>query len=219
MVGQKNESRMMKIDLKKKLKHLYAPSPKEVVIVNVPEFQFVMIDGRMRSGETPASSQDFQDAMHALYGISFTLKFMSKLRDKNPIDYTVMALEGLWWTHSGKFDFKRKDQWKWTMMIMQPNHITEQMYQDALDKVKEKKVNPTLSRARFDSFQEGLCMQTMHIGPYDDEPQTIERMNAFAKENGYRPHGKHHEIYLGDPRRCKPERLKTILRNPVVKIA
>ena len=97
---------MKKIDLKKKLKHLYAPSPKEVVIVDIPKFQFVMVDGRMKSGEIPETSQAFQNAMRALYGISFTLKFMSKLRDKNPIDYTVMALEGLWWTHSRKFDFK-----------------------------------------------------------------------------------------------------------------
>ena len=105
------------------------------------------------------------------------------------------------------------------MMIMQPDHITEQMYKDALDKVKTKKDNPALSRARFKSFHEGLCMQIMHIGPYADEPETIAKMNAFAKENGYRLHGKHHEIYLGDPRRCKPERLKTILRHPVKKIA
>lgn len=210
---------MKKSDLKKKFKHLYAPSAKKVEIVDVPEFQFVMIDGRMQPGETPETSQDFQDAMYALYGMSFTLKFMSKQRKNNPIDYTVMTLEGLWWTDSDEFDFRRKHQWKWTMMIMQPDHITEQMYQKALHKVKEKKDNPALSRARFESFHEGLCMQTMHIGPYAHEPRTIDKMNAFAEENGYKLCGKHHEIYLGDPRRCKPERLKTILRHPVEKRA
>jgi len=210
---------MNKIDLKKKLKHLYAPSAKRVMIVDVPKLQFVMVDGRMKPGETPETSEAFQDAMHALYGISFTLKFMSKLSEKNPVDYTVMALEGLWWTDPGSFDFKRKDQWQWTMMIMQPDHITDQMYQEALHKVTEKKDNAALCRTRLESFQEGVCIQTMHVGPYGDEPGTISKMNAFAKENGYRLRGKHHEIYLGDPRRCNPERLKTILRHPVEKEA
>lgn len=210
---------MKKIDLKKKFMYLYAPSSKKVEIVDIPAFQFVMIDGRMQPGETPETSQGFQDAMHALYGISFTLKFMSKKRDDNPIDYTVMALEGLWWTDSDEFDFKRKDQWQWTMMMMQPDHITERMYLDALHAVKEKKDNPALSRIRFESFQEGLCMQIMHIGPYNDEPKTIDKMYTFATENGYKLCGKHHEIYLGDPRRAKPARLRTILRQPIEKAA
>jgi hypothetical protein len=208
---------MTKIDLKKELKYLYAPSAKKVEIVDVPEFHFVMVDGGIQPGETPEASQEFQDAMGALYGVSYTLKFMSKQRETNPIDYTVMALEGLWWTESGEFDFNKKEDWKWTMMILQPEHITEEMYQEALQQVKEKKENPALSRIRFEGFHEGLSMQIMHIGPYAEEPRTIEKMMTFAQENGYRLRGKHHEIYLGDPRRAKPERLKTILRHPVEK--
>ena len=208
---------MNKIDLKKELKYLYAPSTKKVEIVDVPKFKFVMVDGGIRPAETPETSQEFQDAMGALYGVSYTLKFMSKLRETNPIDYTVMALEGLWWTESGEFDFNKKEEWKWTVMILQPEHITEEMYQEALQQVKEKRENPALSKIRFESFHEGLCMQIMHIGPYAEEPRTIEKMTAFAQENGYRLRGKHHEIYLGDPRRTKPERLKTILRHPVEK--
>lgn len=206
---------MKKIDLKKELKHLYVPSAKNVEVVNVPKFNFVIVDGRIEPGQTPATSQEYQDAIGALYGASYTLKFMSKLREMNPIDYTVMALEGLWWTDPGEFDFNKKDEWKWTMMIMQPEHITEEMYQGALCNLKEKQENLALSKIRFESFHEGLCMQIMHIGPYAEESRTVEKMNAFAQENGYNLCGKHHEIYLGDPRRCKPERLRTVLRHPV----
>ena len=210
---------MKKTDLRKDLKHLYAPSAKKVEIVNVPELKFVMVDGRIEPGETPETSQAFQDAIGALYGASYTLKFMSKLRDQDPIDYPVMALEGLWWSDSGDFDFNRKDEWKWTVMIMQPDHITEKMYEEALKQLREKKDNPALSKVRFESFREGLCIQTMHIGPYAEEPQTIDRMMAFARENGYAIRGKHHEIYLGDPRRARPDRLRTILRHPIEKTA
>jgi hypothetical protein len=206
---------MKKIDLRKELKYLYAPSAEKVEIVDVPKFDFIMIDGKIQPGETPATSQEFQDAIDALYGASYTLKFMSKLRKTNPIDYTVMALEGLWWTDSGEFDLNKKDEWKWTMMIMQPEHITEEMYLEALQKLKDKKETPALSKTRFESFHEGLCIQIMHIGPYAEEPRTIEKMKTFAQENGYSLRGKHHEIYLGDPRRAKPETLRTILRHPV----
>lgn len=208
---------MNKIDLKKKFKYLYAPSAKKVEVVDVPNLKFVMIDGRIEPGKTPETSQEFQDAMGALYGASYTLKFMSKLRESDPIDYTVMALEGLWWTDSGDLDFNKPDEWKWTLMMMQPDHITEEMVQEALQQLRKKRDNPAISRLCFENFHEGLCMQIMHIGPYSEEPRTIEKMMAFARENGYALRGKHHEIYLGDPRRAKPERLKTILRHPIEK--
>ena len=210
---------MKKIDLRRELKALYAPCAKKVEIVDVPEFKFVMIDGAIEPDETPQTSKSFQDAIGALYGASYTLKFMSKLRKSNPIDYKVMALEGLWWTDAGQFDINKKDNWKWTMMIAQPEHITEEMFHEALRNLKEKKDNPALSKARLESFWEGRCVQIMHIGPYGEEPRTIEKMAAFAGENGCRLCGKHHEIYLGDPRRCAPERLKTILRHPIKSIA
>jgi hypothetical protein len=207
---------MKKIDLKKEYKHLYLPSPKKVEIVDVPPFNFVMVDGRIEEGESPESSDSFQEAMMALYGLAYTLKFASKLRETNPIDYTVMALEGLWWSASGTFEIEKKGDWKWTMMIMQPAHITVEMFQQAREEVRKKKGDSAaLSEARFDRFHEGLSVQIMHIGPYSKEPATIERMNAFAEENGYDLRGKHHEIYIGDPRRAKPENLKTVLRHPV----
>ncbi len=206
---------MEKLDLKKTLKHLYLPSSKEVQIVDVPAFKFLMIDGQIEPGESPETSEQFHEAMRALYGLSYTLKFMSKRRATDPIDYTVMALEGLWWTEGGGFDFDRMEDWQWTMMILQPDHITQKMYQEALQQQREKNDNPALSKARFEDFHEGLSMQIMHIGPYSEEPRTIEKMMAFADENGYALRGVHHEIYIGDPRRAKPERLKTVLRHPV----
>ena len=206
-----------KLDLKKQYKHLYAPSARQVALVEVPEFNFVMVDGVIQADETPENSQDYQNAMGALYGASYTLKFLSKLRKRNPIDYTVMALEGLWWTDSGEFDFTKKEPWKYTVMMMQPEHITVEMLQEALEQLAKKRPNPALGRLRFERFREGLCVQIMHVGPYAEEPGTIAKMHAFAQENGYRLCGKHHEIYLGDPRRAKPEKRKTVLRHPIEK--
>lgn len=206
---------MRKLDLKKELKHLYAPSSREVQIVDVPAFNFIVIDGAIEPGEQPDTSAAFRDAMQALYGMAYTLKFMSKQDDENPVDYVVMALEGLWWAEDGEFDFRRKDDWCWTLMIMQPDHITPEMYREALQELRQRRDDPVLSRMRFESFHEGLSMQIMHVGPYAEEPRTVSKMKSFAEENGYRLRGKHHEIYLGDPRRAKPENLRTILRHPV----
>jgi hypothetical protein len=208
---------MKKLDLKKELKYLYAPSASKVEIVDVPNFNFAMIDGEIEPGQTPGTSREYQDTIGALYGASFTLKFMSKLRKKNPIDYPVMALEGLWWTESGEFDFNKKEPWKWSMMIMQPQDITNEMFQEALTQVRKKRDSPALSKIRLEAFHEGLSMQIMHVGPYSEEPRTIAKMHDFARENSYTVRGKHHEIYLGDPRRAKPEKLRTILRHPIAK--
>lgn len=210
---------MIKLDLRKELKYLYAPSAKKVEIVEVPRFQFAMIDGQIEAGEGPSTSASFQEALQALYGISYTLKFTAKLRKENPIDYPVMALEGLWWVKSGEFSFERKEDWLYTLMMLQPDFISAEMYAEALEQLRKKRGdNPSLAKMRLESFEEGLSMQIMHIGPYADEPATIEKMDAFARENGYRPRGKHHEIYLSDPRRAEPARLKTVLRHPIEKM-
>jgi hypothetical protein len=211
---------MLKLDLKKDLKYLYAPSAKKVEIVQVPRFKFAMIDGQIEADQGPSTSASFQEALQALYGISYTLKFTSKLRKENPIDYPVMALEGLWWVKSGEFSFERKEDWLYTLMMLQPDHITEEMYQEGLAQLRKKRGdNPSLAKMRLETFEEGLSIQIMHIGPYADEPATIAKMDAFARENGYRLHGKHHEIYFGDPRRAAPEKLKTVLRHPIEKIS
>jgi hypothetical protein len=156
---------MEKLDLKKQLKHLYAPSAKEVTLVDVPEMQFVMLDGELAAGEGPDESEDFQNAFGALYGISYTLKFMSKQREKDPIDYTVMAMEGLWSVPSGQFDFNRVEPWVWTLLMMQPDHITDEMYEEALEKLRAKRDNPAVDRLRFERWCEGPSVQIMHLGP------------------------------------------------------
>jgi len=210
---------MPKMDLRKELKHLYAPSAKQVALVDVPEFQFAQIDGAIEPGQAPGTSPAFEQALAALYGITYTLKFMSKLRADDPIDYTVMALEGLWWVEEGEFDITQPGNWRWTMMILQPDHITPAMFAEGLAQLRKKRGDsPALDKLRLARFHEGLALQIMHIGPYANEPATIARMDAFAQEKGYRMIGKHHEIYLGDPRNAAPEKLKTILRHPVALI-
>ena len=207
-----------KLDLRKQFKHLYKPSAKKVEVVDVPRFQFVMIDGTIEAGYGPSDSPTFQEAMQAIYGAAYTLKFMSKQRSQDPIDYPVMASEGLWWTMDGAFNFERQDNWAYTLMVMQPEHITPEMLQEALAQLRRKRGDqPVFSQLRLEHFHEGLSVQIMHVGPYSEEPATIAKMHAFARENGYTLRGKHHEIYLGDPRRAKPENLKTVLRHPVQK--
>jgi hypothetical protein len=176
-----------------------------------------MVDGEIEPGVLPGDSPAFQQALEVLYGISYTLKFASKLRKENPIDYTVMALEGLWWVEAGIFDIRKADNWHWTAMIMQPDHINADMFQDGLEQLRKKKPSPAIDKLRLETFNEGLSIQIMHIGPYADEPGTIDKMDAFAEEHGYSLRGKHHEIYLGDPRRADPAKLKTVLRHPVVR--
>lgn len=214
---------MKTLDLKKEFKHLYQPSPKKVEIIQVPRLQFAMIDGAIEKGSEPGKSPMFAEATQALYSISYTLKFMLKKRKTNPIDYPVMALEGLWWVEDGTFDIFRKDNWFYTLMILQPDVITQDSFAEGLEQVRKKKGdNEMLSKLRLADFEEGLCVQTMHIGPYATEPATVERMQVFAQENGYqdciRLGGKHHEIYLGDPRKADQAKLKTVLRHPIAKL-
>jgi hypothetical protein len=209
---------MAKLDLKKELKAFYSASAKKVELVDVPRFQFAMIDGQIEPGLMPGTSPSFAEAMQALYGVSYTLKFMLKQRKNDPVDYPVMALEGLWWVEGGEFIFGQKDCWAYTVMILQPEPVTTDLFTEALSQLRKKKGDqPGLARLRFEAFHEGPAVQIMHVGPYATEQATIEKMDAFAHENGYQMHGKHHEIYLGNPLRAQPEKLKTILRHPVMK--
>jgi hypothetical protein len=216
---------LVKLDLKKQLKHLYQPSAGKVAVVDVPEMQFAMIDGQIEPLRSPGDSPQFSAAVGALFGLSYTLKFMSKKRLVEPIDYPVMSLEGLWTTPQGGADYAETKEWLWTLMIMQPGHITPEMFSEALVALKAKLAKQgkdggdpaVFDRMRLERFTEGLCVQAMHAGPYLDEPRTLEKMNVFAAANGYGFHGRHHEIYMGDPRTAKPENLRTVLRHPVAK--
>jgi len=210
------------LDLKKQFKYLYQPSAKKIETVRVPNLQFAMIDGAIEKGQAPGTSPLFAESTQALYGLSYTLKFMLKKRKTNAIDYPVMALEGLWWVEDGFFDITVKDNWFYSLMIMQPEVITKELFEEAREQVRKKKGDsPLLSKVKLEYFEEGLCVQTMHIGPYATEPATIDRMKEFMKENGLQdnvgPNGKHHEIYMSDPRKAAPEKMKTVLRHPVVK--
>ncbi|MEW5986965.1 MAG: GyrI-like domain-containing protein [Chloroflexota bacterium] len=200
---------MPKIDFKKEYKHLYNPPAKQITVVDVPPLNFLMADG---AGD-PNTSADFQAAMMALYGVSYTLKFMLKGGDTP--EYTIMPLEALWWnTAEGRLDLGDKTTWQWTVMILQPSFITEAMVDEAghqLEKKKEITLPPTF---RLGTYTEGRAVQIMYIGPYADEGPTIERLHQFIREQGCELRGKHHEIYLGDPRRTAPEKLKTVIRQP-----
>lgn len=204
---------MKKIYFKKELKNLYNPSFKEAMVIDVPKMNFLMTDGE---GD-PNIAKEFKDAVEALYAVSYTLKFMIK-KGKDDIDYGVLPLEGLWWTNGpDEFSLERKDLFKWIVMIMQPKYVTQDLCAEAVEQVGKKKSLPALSKMEFKSFDEGLSVQIMHIGPYSAEGPTIEKLHKFAHEKEYELVGKHHEIYLSDPRKAAPEKMKTILRHPVRK--
>jgi len=213
---------MEKIDFKKKFKELYKPSVKKESIVDVPKMNYLMIDGE---GD-PNNSQEFEAALESLYGLSYTLKFLFKNKEKPKgyFEYVVPPLEGLWWMKEGvpkdllMLQQSKKD-WRWTLMIMLPDFYTKNMIDEAKGILAKKKNPIALEKLYVDSLEERLSVQIMYIGPYKDEMPTIEKMHRFASDNGYKLRGKHHEIYLSDPRRTVPEKLKTILRHPVVKIA
>lgn len=205
---------MDKVDFKKELQYLYNPSSREFSVVEAPEMQFLMVDGHGDPNTAPA----YQEAVEALYAVAYKLKFMSKKHLEK--DYVVAPLEGLWWAADMEtFTLKRdKSAWDWTMMIMQPEWITPEMFTQAVDEVQKSKDAPALSKVRLERYAEGLSVQILHIGSYDAEAPTLERLHReFIPQNGYVETGKHHEIYLGDPRKVAPEKLKTVLRQPVVR--
>jgi hypothetical protein len=214
---------MKTLDLKKQFKHLYQPSAKKIEAAQVPNLQFAMIDGAIEKGSEPGKSSAFAEATQALYSISYTLKFTFKKRKTNAVDYPVMALEGLWWVEDGKFDIRVKDNWFYTLMIMQPDVVTQEIFEEARGEVRRKKGDSAmLNTVRLAHFEEGLCVQTMHIGPYATEPATIDRMKEFMEENGLKDSvgpigGRHHEIYISDPRKAAPDKMKTVLRHPVLR--
>ena len=203
---------MTKTDFKKTLKHLYKP-PRRFVTVDVPEMQFVMVDGH---GD-PNTTQHYKDAVESLYAVAYKIKFMSKKGLEK--DYTVPPLEGLWWAEDMEtFITRDKSQWDWTMMIMTPDWISAEFFADAVGQVRKAKDPTAINKVRLERYHEGQSVQIMHIGSYDDEGPVLSQMHSdFIPNNGYVENGKHHEIYLSDPRRVTPEKLKTVLRQPIKK--
>ncbi|MDP2402168.1 MAG: GyrI-like domain-containing protein [Actinomycetota bacterium] len=202
---------MDKLDLKKELKHLYLPSAKQIVAVDVPPMSFLMLDGEGDPNTSPA----YGDAVEALFGLSYAIKFAVK---KGPlaIDYGVMPLEGLWWADDMS-DFVTGDRtrWKWTMMIMQPQFVTRELVEETREAVLKKKNPVALPAVRFETFTEGAAAQTMHVGPFTEEGPVIERVHDFIEQAGHERAGKHHEIYLTDIRKADPAKWKTVIRQPM----
>jgi hypothetical protein len=206
---------MTKNDLKKQHKHLYNPPMDEVVVVDVPPISFLMIDG---VGD-PNTAAEYREAVGALYALAYGLKFAVKKRDP-ALDYVVMPLEGLWWVDDMRqFSVHDKASWKWTMMIALPDYVTADLFGEVQAQVAQKKPSVAIRDVRFESFREGTAAQIMHIGPYAAEEPTVAKVHAFINEHGYTLSGKHHEIYLKDPQKTAPERLQTIVRQPMVQEA
>lgn len=187
-------------------------SPKQAPeILTIPRMQFLMIDGK---GD-PNTSKRFQAAVATLYGLVYGLKFTRKRAKKAP-DFTIGPLEGLWWSETGKpFEVGKKDDWLWTLLLWVPDVITKSAFQAQLAILKVKKPDLLWDSVRLEHFEEGVVVQMLHVGPYATEPATVDLMHSYAKQQGYAPSGKHHELYLGDPRRSSPEKLRTIVRHPI----
>ncbi|MBP5443301.1 MAG: GyrI-like domain-containing protein [Treponema sp.] len=209
----------MAFDYKKEYKEFYLP-PKKAQIVDLPKMQFVAVRGK---GNPNDEDGEYQSALNLLYGISYTIK-MSKMGDhriKGYFDYVVPPLEGLWWQEGiDGIDYSRKEDFNWISMIRLPDFVSESDFEWAKKSLHDKKGLDS-TRAEFFTFTEGCCVQIMHLGSYDDEPATVKAMDDFVAANSYTLDFSktrlHHEIYLSDPRKCAPEKLKTVIRHPVRK--
>ena len=206
---------MKTLDLIKEYQQFYLQPKNTISLVQVPKMNFLMIDGK----GSPNNNPDYSDALGALYGIAYTLKFAVK---KGPLqtDYKVMPLEGLWWTEDmSEFTLEDRDNWLWRMMIMVPGLVTSEMAAQSIEDVRKKKNPPRLDEVRFESFEEGLSAQIFHSGPYGEaERPSVDKLHAYLNKNGYKLRGRHHEIYFNTPLRTDPSRLKTIIRQPAEKV-
>jgi len=202
---------MENLDLKKQWRNLYHPPTGETTFVRVPPLTYLMVDGQ---GD-PNKSKAFEQAVEALYSLSYTLKFSLK-KSPRAINYGVMPLEGLWWADDPRAFFETdKSTWKWTAMILQPEFISHANVDAAFEEVRRKKNPVALDRVRFETLYEGESVQTLYLGPFSEEAPTIQRMHDAIHAAGKELYGKHHEIYLSDPRRTAPAKLRTILRQPM----
>jgi hypothetical protein len=205
---------MLKLDYKKAFKMFYSAAVGKPVFVQVPSFRYLMIDG---TGD-PNTAVAAREAIETLFPMAYAIKF--KIKKELKIDYSVMPLEGLWWADDmNSFLTACKAEWKWTYMINQPEVVDEDIYKQVMFEVNKKKNLPAFSRLRFEILEEGYSAQIMHIGSFSEEGKKISILHNYILENGYKINGlanKHHEIYLSDYRKTAPEKLKTIIRQPVM---
>lgn len=201
---------MLQLDLKKEYKQLFNPSAKTPALVEVPKLQYLMLDG---TGD-PNNTAAYQPKVETLFSLAYTLKFM--LKKAGTLDYGVTSLEGLWWVEDySQFSLAERTNWLWTLLILQPEQVTPAHLAEAAAEVERKKGLELVHQVRLESLEEGTAAQVMHLGPYAAEEPTVKRLHEFITENGYELTGKHHEIYLSDPRRAAPEKMKTVIRQPV----
>jgi len=199
-----------KVDFKRELRELYS-ARRDATFVEVPELQFAMVDGHGDPNDAP----EYAEAVQALFSVSYTARFALK-RAPDGLDYGVMPLEGLWWAKDmSAFTAGDKSSWDWTMMIMQPAQVTRAVFEDARVAASRKKSLPAIDRLRLQPFNEGRSAQLLHVGPYAAEGPTIQRLHTFIADHGCELGGQHHEVYLNDPSRTAPEKLRTIIRQPV----
>ena len=207
----------MAFDFKKEYKEFYMP-PKKPSIVTVPKMNYIAVRGQ---GDPNPEESEYKQAIGLLYGIAFTIK-MSKMgshKIDGYFDYVVPPLEGFWWQEGViGVDYSRKDDFNWISVIRLPDFVTREDFEWAVEEATKKK-KTDFSKVEFFTYDEGLCVQCMHIGPYDDEPATVELMHNFMEEQGYElditDERMHHEIYLSDARKVSQEKLKTVIRHPI----
>jgi hypothetical protein len=200
-----------KLDLRKQFENLYNASPDSSRLLEVPPLLYLMVDG---AGD-PNTSVAYQLAIESLYAVAYRMKHALGRADR-PVDYTVMPLEGLWWADdSSAFSSGRRDAWKWTLMLMVPDLVSLELFGHAIAELEQRRPLALLHQVRLERLCEGTCAQTLHLGPYANVPATIARLHAYVEERQCDPCGRHHEIYLDDPKRIPPERLRTIIRQPV----
>jgi hypothetical protein len=228
MAASESTNRIAKLDYKKEFKDLYLPKTTPTII-EVPRMTFIMVEGK---GDPNQGNGAYSDSMEILYGLSWTIK-MSKMSGQQPegyFEYVVPPLEGLWWIRGFVFKgfaISDKSAFNWISMIRQPEFVTQDVFKWAKTALAKKKPSINFESTRLEVFEEGLCAQIMHKGSYDDEPRSIQKLDAFIAEQGYAPDisdqeeafpllRRHHEIYLGDPRKTKPENLKTVIRHPIL---
>ena len=203
---------MKKVNHIKELSHIYTQPKKKISLVDAPPLNFLMING---TGD-PNDNPDYSEAVSALYSVAYKLKFAIK-KGPQAIDYKVMPLEGLWWAEDMTlFTLENRSNWHWSMMIMQPEYITEDLFRTTVTSMREMKELPKLDDLRFETYHEGISMQIFHLGPYGEgERETINKLHTYIETEGYQRVGKHHEIYFNSPLRTASENLKTIIRQPV----
>lgn len=207
----------MAFDYKKEYKEYYLP-PKKTQIITIPSMNFIAVRG---TGDPNEENGVYKESIGLLYGIAYTIKMskMGKHKIQGYFDYVVPPLEGFWWQEGSRgVDYSQKETFQWISLIRLPEFVTEETFQWAVKEATVKK-QADFSNVEFLTYEEGLCVQCMHIGPYDNDPETVQLMDQYAEEQGYTldfESGRyHHEIYLSDVRRCKPENLKTVIRHPI----